>query len=547
MVNCIIKGVALVGVAFTKGDDGKMLSSKSLLEKSGLSRATLNNYIGLGLLPKPEVRQPDSDKDRARRLGYFPDSAINKIKEIDSLKKRGMRMSEIVAKLKITKKARSSPPAPKKADANPIEVPPQTSPEASPKKSGGEKDKRPASSRRLRLSIGDLDHPAYLVNNNFEIAWSNRQAEETILQKADGLSSEITNRNVFRLLSESGFITGAEGRSPLFQFHLSIAKGRLSKAALLTLDGGMDEDSIDFLADQYDGTDAAAFQPILDTEINLAPPGAEPARYQLYATTFREGIFFAYVPCVGEDDALLTLLARRDLVIRDLLRDRKPYMTPLAVLVADIQSSMKICAELPSEEYFTLINQVWGTMEPKLRKYHATHGKHVGDGILYYFFPRPDCNYVLNALRCAQEMKEEMVAIDRHWRKQKNWSNRLELNMGLDEGQEWFGAYQTPTHLEFTVLGETVNRAARISDFAEDGSIWVSKNMLGSLNAREMEGLSYGIRRRGPEGDKITVGSTYSRLSNLVDLSDPANQKMRDIAALPVTEILDTEFAPESG
>ena len=67
---------------------------------------------------------------------------------------------------------------------------------------------------------------------------------------------------------------------------------------------------------------------------------------------------------IADVNPLLALLARRDLVIRDLLRGRKPYMTPLAVLVADIQSSVKICAELPPEEYFELINQIWGTMEP---------------------------------------------------------------------------------------------------------------------------------------------------------------------------------------
>jgi len=42
---------------------------------------------------------------------------------------------------------------------------------------------------------------------------------------------------------------------------------------------------------------------------------------------------------------------------------------------------------LPPEEYFELINDVWGAMEPKIRKYYATYGNHVGDGMVYYFFP----------------------------------------------------------------------------------------------------------------------------------------------------------------
>ena len=285
---------------------------------------------------------------------------------------------------------------------------------------------------------------------------------------------------------------------------------------------------------------------LVRTEANFAPPGLEERWHDIYASFFREGIFFAYSRTDESGNTIAELLARRDIVIRDLLRKRLPYLTLLSVLVADLQNSVKISAELPPEEYFQLINEIWGAMGPKLRKFYATHGKHVGDGMVYYFLPQPDCNYVLNAIRCAHEMKTEMMAIDREWRKRKNWTNQLLLNIGLDEGQEWFGTYQTPTHLEFTVLGDTVNRAARISDFSRDGSIWATKNMLGSLNAREWEGLTFGIRRRDTNGNLITVGSTYSRLSNLVDLLDPANVKMRDIGALPVTEILDLELDQET-
>jgi len=291
------------------------------------------------------------------------------------------------------------------------------------------------------------------------------------------------------------------------------------------------------LAEIYDRTEAASLKSICETEVNLAPRHATPDRYHLYASFFREGIFFTYAPSDDAINPVMTLLARRDLVIRDLLKSRKPYMTPLAVLVADIQSSVKICAELPPEEYFELINQVWATMDPIFRKFYATHGKHVGDGMVYYFFPQPDCNYILNAVQCAAEMKEAMIAINRDWRERKNWSNELLLNIGLDEGQEWFGSYQTPTHLEFTVLGDTINRAARLSDFATGGAIWATKNLLTSLGSKERERLKFGIRRKA-DGGEILTPSTYGRISNLVDLDDAANTKLSDIAALPVTEIL---------
>ncbi len=213
--------------------------------------------------------------------------------------------------------------------------------------------------------------------------------------------------------------------------------------------------------------------------------------------------------------------------------------TPLVVLASSIQDSVKICAELPPEEYFELINHVWRAMGAKLRKYYATYGKHVGDGMVYYFFPQPDCNYILNAIHCAHELKETMRSVSREWQGRKNWTNELKLNIGLDEGEEWFGSYHTPTHLEFTALGDTINRSSRLSDFARDGSVWATKNLLGKLTAAERSQVRFGIRRRAEDGEMLVVPSSYSRISNLVDLDQVPNHKFQDIAVLPVTEILD--------
>ena len=38
-----------------------MLNSLEVIQASGISRATLNNYIALGLLPRPLIRNPGDD------------------------------------------------------------------------------------------------------------------------------------------------------------------------------------------------------------------------------------------------------------------------------------------------------------------------------------------------------------------------------------------------------------------------------------------------------------------------------------------------------
>ena len=511
-----------------------MLTSKQLMKRAGISRATLNNYINSGILPKPVVKRSEVGTDRAPRIGHFPNSALSTIEWVSALKLQGFTMSGIARLLEAQKDLEEGLG--------------KTEEERRHEERRHEERRTPwdgitpMPTGSVHLTLDQVSGPAYLVNGNFEIEWANREAGERVLGTAGAISSDITERNLFSLLLRDGPAHRTGGAEDLLGFHLSIAKNRLSKSVLLTSDAELSDAEVNTLARLYDETDAAKPGQVLHTQVNLAPAGDAEQWYDVYASFFREGIFFAFCEVSAGDDSLMALLARRDIVIRDLLKRRKPYLTPMAVIVADLQNSVKICAELPPEEYFELINEVWGAIEPKLRKYYATHGKHVGDGMVYYFFPQPDSSYVLNTIRCAQEMKAVMADIDRAWKKRKNWTNELMLNIGLVEGREWFGTYATPTHIEFTVLGDTINIAGRLSDFAREGSVWVTKNMLAQLTFKERELLHYGIRRQDREGEEILVPNTYSRISNLVDLENPKYEKFRDIAVLPVAEILDVKM-----
>jgi adenylate cyclase len=207
--------------------------------------------------------------------------------------------------------------------------------------------------------------------------------------------------------------------------------------------------------------------------------------------------------------------------------------------VADLQSSVKICSELPPEEYFELINAIWTSLAPTFRKYRATYGKHVGDGMVYYFFPQPDSNYLANSLACALEIRQEIQHLSKAWQIRKQWFNELFLNTGVTEGQEWLGTFQTATSVEFVVLGDTINQAARVSDFARHGSVWVTKSLIGKLPAEERARITYGVRRRGPEGREVFVASSFSQVGTLIEQEGTRMEKLRDINTLPITEIVD--------
>lgn len=497
-----------------------MLSSKYIIEKTGLSRATLNNYIKLGILSKPVVGNPHMDSRGPRQLGYFPADTVTRLETISQLKKAGLSMSEITAQLGNETEFSSA------TTTTPVAVKPSMhrsdTPSAPTQHADGDSP---------RVTIDELTHPAYMITHNFELMWINPEARRRLLGNAE-LPPNFDGRSLLRLLP----VEQKEWLS-LLRFHIALAKGRVTADNFNLACRGLDPVALAKMQAIYTDVTAEAAMPMLAAPVTLPDGAGQQTPHTAFASHFREGVLIVLQPETDDSNALHELLGRRDELIRSLLRRRLPVLTDLAVMVADLQSSVTICSELPPEEYFELINEIWTTMAPIFRRYHATCGKHVGDGLVYYFFPQPDSDYLSNALACAQEARSAMQILSKNWQIRKNWFNELYLNTGITEGQEWLGTYQSSTGVEFVVLGDTINQAARISDIARHGGIWATKSLIGKLTPKERERVNYGVRRRAPDGRELFVPSSFSFVSALLGQDGLRLEKLKDIATLAITEI----------
>jgi len=209
----------------------------------------------------------------------------------------------------------------------------------------------------------------------------------------------------------------------------------------------------------------------------------------------------------------------------------------MCVLVADLQDSVKISAELLPEEYFELINHIWQELDSTFNKYNAIYGKHAGDGMLYYFIQKPGSNYILDCIFCALELKSTMRAISSEWKIQKGWLNELYLNIGINEGQEFFGTIRSASNIEFTALGDSINYAGRLSDFARHGTIWTTKNVINKLAQDDISKIRFGIHRQ-QHGRQVFVRNSFSRIIDLLERDHRDKNKFLDIITITVTEIL---------
>ena len=502
-----------------------LLTSKDILEKTGISRATLNNYIARGFLPKPIVSRPEISGSGPRQIGHFAPEVLERIELIQQWKRGGITMDEIGLRLAAT-------------------IPGQTG----TSRVGSGQDPVPQrgavpknvvhmdSSSPPTLTIEQLPHIAYMVNYKFEVLWLNDKARTGIPGLFRELPPGTEDRSIFKLLMNKD-----EELSPnygaMLRLNLTLAKDRMGLDGVLMPLRGMPASRLRVVEQLYDAAVPPKESVVTELPLRLIDAANKVVEHMTFATYFREGILIVIAPVASDADELLRLLGRRDMVIRSLLSRRLPVLTDMAVLVADLQESVKICSELPPDEYFELVNQIWATAGEIFRRYYGTYGKHVGDGMVYYFFPQPDSNYVLNAVICAHELKTAMARISKEWQIRKNWVNELYLNTGLNEGQEWLGTFQTTTSVEFVVLGDTINHTARLSDMARFGQVWATKNFMSKLPADKRDKINFGIERVGANGQRMMVQSSYSRVGNIVDVESSRNAKLQDIVGLAVTEI----------
>ncbi len=500
-----------------------MLTSKEVLEKTGISRATLNNYIGCGIVPKPQVLAPEPRDGAAPRIGYFPEEVVERIGQVRRLKRDGWSMARIIehfttggsAVAQLAASVRASPGA-----AVPSPSPSQTAADAMP-----------------RLSIDEIEYPAYLVNPSFEMVWSNDAARSGALADFQHLSAAANAGGIFKYLLRGRSAHDAESDDRLLSFHLALAKERGANLSSLCRD--VPPEQAVRLERLYNQADPPEFGLVSHAYLSMSGPGA-PRAVCLYAVQFHQGTLFVYVPGTAH--------THRDLAIEDLVHKRLPVLTNVAVLVTDLQHSFRIWSELPPEEYFELINEIWSAADPILRRHHGIQGKHAGDGMVCYFFPQPDSDYVWNAVLAAQEMRDAMRAVSKAWQARKGWTTALYLNCGLNEGQEWSGSFQSASRTEFTLLGDTIHHAVRMAELARSGAIWATKNLIGKLTAGERQRLKYGVRRKSSDGQDIFVSAVFSDAQHMADPAIGSGDPPRDIARLPITEIVDiTSPQPRSG
>jgi adenylate cyclase len=145
----------------------------------------------------------------------------------------------------------------------------------------------------------------------------------------------------------------------------------------------------------------------------------------------------------------------------------------VAVMFVDIRGFTRFAEHHPPKDVVAVLNRTLMELTEPLRVYEGILDKYIGDGFLAFFEASPDlADAARRAARAARAMQDAFANL---WTDSPNAALReLGLGIGISTGRVVVGNVGTEDAMDYTVVGDAVNVAARLQSMAEPGDVLVS-------------------------------------------------------------------------
>jgi adenylate cyclase len=126
------------------------------------------------------------------------------------------------------------------------------------------------------------------------------------------------------------------------------------------------------------------------------------------------------------------------------------------------------------EEVAKLLNQYFSHIARACEWNHGLVDKYIGDcAMLVFGTPEPDEDHCFHGIRCALTVKH-LIALE-NARREKAGHAPVRFRVGLNSGSMLAGNMGANERMEYTVVGDTVNLASRLSSVAKAGEIIITE------------------------------------------------------------------------
>jgi signal transduction histidine kinase/CheY-like chemotaxis protein/class 3 adenylate cyclase len=150
------------------------------------------------------------------------------------------------------------------------------------------------------------------------------------------------------------------------------------------------------------------------------------------------------------------------------------------ILFADLRGFTAISEQLEPKKVVKLLNEFFTLLTEVAYSHEGTIFNMAGDCLLIGFgvpFSIPDA--APRAVTAAVEMQQAFSQIEQQW--QQEYAIEVGLGIGINKGEIIVGNVGSPTYMNYTVIGDTVNVASRLVGLAKAGEIIISKTVFQAI------------------------------------------------------------------
>ena len=144
---------------------------------------------------------------------------------------------------------------------------------------------------------------------------------------------------------------------------------------------------------------------------------------------------------------------------------------------SDIQSFSSFSEVLKPERMVALMNEYLTDMTDILLEHRGTLDKYIGDAIVaFYGAPVPVNNHEFLACTTALAMERHLGKLRRKWKESNEWPelvHNTRHRVGLNSGEMVTGNMGSNMRMNYTMMGDTVNIAARLEASAKQYGVYI--------------------------------------------------------------------------
>ena len=192
-----------------------------------------------------------------------------------------------------------------------------------------------------------------------------------------------------------------------------------------------------------------------------------------FVTTGSFGIIFEYTLEQLERRRYRNVLDRyvSKNVAKTILNDRRSFVEalkgrkqPVTVLFSDIRGFTTMTESADADKLVAQLNEYFSDMVGSVLQHNGTLQKFIGDAIMAVWGDTHSKGIKADAQRAvtaALQMRVALAKLNAGWKENPD-RNKLSIGVGVNHGEVIVGNIGHPKRMEFTVLGDGVNLAARL-------------------------------------------------------------------------------------